>query len=66
MLLNPYPYTEEGSLSFTILVSRAHAGRNPNPALHRDVFEQYEERHFQLPWHDGLPLLDGYGIPRPE
>lgn len=63
MLLNPYPYGVEAYRSFTLTVKRVHLAPNDHPALHRDIFEQYEHRHFIVPWDDALELSPGFTIP---
>jgi len=59
MLLNPYPYGAEAHRSFAIIVKRVHQEPNDHDSLHRDIFEQYEQRHFVRPWDDGLPVEQG-------
>jgi hypothetical protein len=54
MLLNPYPYGAEAHRSFALIVKRVHQEPNDHDSLHRDIFEQYEQRHFRRPWDDGL------------
>jgi hypothetical protein len=64
MLLNPYPYSAEAFRSFTLRVKKVHlAPSDRHVAIHRDIFEQYEHRHFQIPWEKGIPLESDYGIP---
>lgn len=59
MLLNPYPYGQEAYRSFTLTVRRAREDQSNHPDIHRDIFEQYQYRHFELPW-DGAITLDDY------
>uniref|UniRef100_UPI001E3D4630 hypothetical protein n=1 Tax=Catenulispora rubra TaxID=280293 RepID=UPI001E3D4630 len=66
MLLNPYPYGAEAHRSFSLIVKREHPALNDHHSLHRDIFEQYEQRHFETPWKDGIQVLDEggrFGIP---
>jgi membrane protein implicated in regulation of membrane protease activity len=62
MLLNPYPYSQEAFRSFTLTVRRSHTRRDIE-SIDRDIFEQYERRHFNRPWRTALPLGPDYGIP---
>jgi len=57
MLLNPYPYGAEAHRSFALIVKRVHQEPNDHDSLHRDIFEQYQQRHFMRPWDDGLPVV---------
>jgi hypothetical protein len=59
MLLNPYPYGGEAYRSFTLTVKKVHPFLNDHAALHRDIFEQYESRHFIRPWK-GAKRDSGY------
>jgi len=63
MLLNPYPYSQEAYRSFTLTVRRSHTKRDIK-SIDRDIFEQYERRHFDRPWVTALPLRPDYGIPK--
>lgn len=64
MLLNPYPYSAEAFRSFTLRVRKVHlAPSDRHSAIHRDIFEQYEYRHFEIPWQQGMGLTSDYGIP---
>jgi hypothetical protein len=63
MLLNPYPYAAEAFRSFTMIVSRVRVATRPDQDSYRDIFEQYERRHFEEPWDKGIPLNDDYGVP---
>jgi hypothetical protein len=68
MLLNPYPYSQEAYRSFTLTVRRSKTKREVE-SIDRDIFEQYERRHFLLPWESdrALRLGDLYEIPlRPD
>lgn len=58
MLLNPYPYGAEAHRSFSLIVKRVTRAPNDHDSLHRDIFEQYQHRHFVTPWSDGLPVTD--------
>lgn len=67
MLLNPYPYSAEAFRSFTVRVRKVHlAPSDRHAAIHRDIFEQYEHRHFEIPWRQGLELDGDYGVPKVE
>jgi hypothetical protein len=63
MLLNPYPYGQEAYRSFTLTVRRAREDQSNHPDIHRDIFEQYQSRHFELPWESALPLSDYDSVP---
>ncbi len=68
MLLNPYPYCQEAFRSFTLTVRRSQTRREIRQ-IDRDIFEQYERRHFLLPWYSdrAVQLRDDYQIPpRPD
>jgi len=66
MLLNPYPYGQEAYRSFTLTVRRAREDQSNHPDIHRDIFEQYQSRHFELPWGSALPLVDYDVLPEPR
>lgn len=64
MLLNPYPYSAEAFRSFTLRVRKVHlAPSDRHSAIHRDIFEQYEYRHFEIPWRQGMELGADFGVP---
>ncbi|NUP50135.1 MAG: hypothetical protein HOW97_22915 [Catenulispora sp.] len=65
MLLNPYPYGAEAHRSFSLIVKRVTRAPNDHQSLHRDIFEQYQHRHFETPWRDGLRVVerDGAFVP---
>lgn len=64
MLLNPYPYSAEAFRSFTLRVKKVHlAPSDRHAAIHRDIFEQYEHRHFEMPWQQGIRLAADYAVP---
>jgi hypothetical protein len=65
MLLNPYPYGAEAHRSFSLIVKRVTRAPNDHQSLHRDIFEQYQHRHFETPWRDGLRVTerDGEFVP---
>jgi hypothetical protein len=63
MLLNPYPYGQEAYRSFTLTVRRAREDQSNHPDIHRDIFEQYQSRHFELPWASALPLVNYDNVP---
>jgi len=65
MLLNPYPYSQEAYRSFTLTVRRSHMEVPDHRAFDRDIFEQYERRHFLQPWftENAQPLTMAWGIP---
>ena len=66
MLLNPYPYCQEAFRSFTLTVRRSQTKREIRQ-IDRDIFEQYERRHFLLPWRSdkAVQLGHDYEIPQP-
>jgi hypothetical protein len=66
MLLNPYPYGQEAYRSFTLTVRRAREDQSNHPDIHRDIFEQYQSRHFELPWKSALELHDYDVLPDPR
>lgn len=63
MLLNPYPYSQEAGRSFALTVRRSQTQRADHPSIERDIFEQYERRHFERAWETALALGEDYGIP---
>ncbi len=65
MLLNPYPLGAEAFRSFTLTIRKVHDAQNHHAAMHRDIFEQYEFRHFERPWASALPFSAG-GMPAPS
>jgi hypothetical protein len=58
---NPYPYGAEAHRSFSLIVKRVTRAPNDHQSLHRDIFEQYQHRHFETPWRDGLRVIDRHG-----
>jgi len=55
--LEPDGYGAEAHRSFALIVKRVHQEPNDHDSLHRDIFEQYQQRHFMRPWDDGLPVV---------
>ncbi|HEX8861773.1 MAG TPA: hypothetical protein VGC06_22255 [Actinomycetes bacterium] len=50
MLLNPYPYGTEAYRCFCLVIRKTPQEQISVTGAPSDIYQQYEERHFEIPW----------------
>lgn len=73
MLLNPYPYGTEAYRCYCLVVRRTPEEEASPSASPSDIYRQYQEHHFEIPWRHAIELDENWqpslplsGAPEPS